>query len=209
MASRHSTLRSVKVTVIVFFVIVLWAGGAALFSWTEGWSYFDAFWFCFVTLTTIGYGDYYPTTRASEFLFPFYTFLTLGVFAFILSTIGDETRKSLEDRFLHGSRKRRQTSDGASPRLQAENELGHEASEPLLAGLDADDIENGQLMLETLMRQARAAADVSGYGATSNGAASDGDALRVTADDEEMKRYLLLCKGLLVHQRRHDERSYA
>ncbi|CAG5107465.1 Similar to sup-9: Two pore potassium channel protein sup-9 (Caenorhabditis elegans) [Cotesia congregata] len=32
--------------------------GAAVFSKYEGWNYFDSFYYCFVTLTTIGFGDY-------------------------------------------------------------------------------------------------------------------------------------------------------
>ena len=41
---------------MVFFVFV----PATLLCAVEGWSYFDAVYFCFITLTTIGFGDFVP-----------------------------------------------------------------------------------------------------------------------------------------------------
>eukprot|EP01062_Namystynia_karyoxenos_P012680 TRINITY_DN14582_c0_g1_i1.p1 TRINITY_DN14582_c0_g1~~TRINITY_DN14582_c0_g1_i1.p1 ORF type:complete len:605 (+),score=149.42 TRINITY_DN14582_c0_g1_i1:82-1815(+) len=49
--------------------VLVWG---AVFSMIEGWSYRESMWFCFVTMSTIGFGDFIPEThlgRAMAFLF--------------------------------------------------------------------------------------------------------------------------------------------
>ncbi|XP_066984331.1 potassium channel subfamily K member 18 isoform X4 [Macrobrachium rosenbergii] len=50
----------------VMLVVAYILGGAALFSGWEGWGFLDSIYFCFITLTTIGFGDFVPSQNINE-----------------------------------------------------------------------------------------------------------------------------------------------
>lgn len=42
----------------LFFSFISISGGTVLYSTQEGWTYFESCYYCFITLTTIGFGDF-------------------------------------------------------------------------------------------------------------------------------------------------------
>ncbi|GAB0094152.1 two pore potassium channel protein sup-9 [Sergentomyia squamirostris] len=62
--------------------------GAAVFSRYEGWSYFESFYYCFITLTTIGFGDYVALQNDSALINkPGYVALSLVFILFGLAVV--------------------------------------------------------------------------------------------------------------------------
>jgi len=56
----------------LIYVITILIFGAVLYHWLEGWSWIDSFYFVVITLTTIGYGDFAPTTPLTKLITIFY-----------------------------------------------------------------------------------------------------------------------------------------
>ncbi|KAG0201622.1 hypothetical protein BGX28_005591 [Mortierella sp. GBA30] len=69
--------------------IVLWFGGAGVFCALEKWSFLESLYFCYVTLTTIGFGDYVPREPGSIEFWNIYVFIGLAIFAYILSLFSE------------------------------------------------------------------------------------------------------------------------
>jgi len=75
-------------------MMVLWSllmvflfGGAFVFSSMEPWSYRESLYFCFVTLSTVGFGDYLPSSPQSKLFSIFYMLFGLGVCMLIIAVL--------------------------------------------------------------------------------------------------------------------------
>ena len=53
---------------IFMYVAILIIATAAIFHWLEGWNWLDSIYFVVITFTTIGYGDFTPTTPLTKLI---------------------------------------------------------------------------------------------------------------------------------------------
>jgi voltage-gated potassium channel len=56
----------------IFWALGTLLAGTLVYHWLEGWNYLDSLYFCVVSLATVGYGDYTPSTPTAKIFTIFY-----------------------------------------------------------------------------------------------------------------------------------------
>lgn len=72
--------------------LIVWFGGAMAFTFSEqpqGWTYFEAMYFTFVALVTIGYGDLYPQSNLGKPFFVLWSLIAVPAVTILISNMGD------------------------------------------------------------------------------------------------------------------------
>ncbi len=85
---------------LFIFIILLLLGSSAFYIKAEQWSIIDALYFSVMTMATIGYGDFTPTTDISKIFTIVYTFLSIGAFVSF-------TAKGVQIMFLNHQEKKK------------------------------------------------------------------------------------------------------
>ncbi|KAI9444156.1 voltage-gated potassium channel [Lactarius indigo] len=84
---RRSLYFKLGLSWALFFTF--WTIGSLIFSHTEGWTYGEAMYFCFIAFTTIGYGDLAPETALGRAIFVFWALFGVGAMTVLIAVLTD------------------------------------------------------------------------------------------------------------------------
>jgi len=72
----------------VLLFIALLFGGAYFYHMIEGWEYVDALYFTVITVATVGYGDFHPTTQIGKIMTILFVFIGISLAFYFFSLLG-------------------------------------------------------------------------------------------------------------------------
>ena len=81
---------------ILVMAALLLVAGTLIFMVIEDFSPIDSFYFSFITLATIGYGDLSPTTDLGKLVTVAYSFAGLGIMAALITSIAAQRRNATD-----------------------------------------------------------------------------------------------------------------
>ena len=155
------------------------AGGAAMYSLWEDLDFIDAFYFVFITISTIGFGDVLPAYPAMMIVTSLYVFVGLGVCSMVINVIVEVLQRQMVSAQLLLAEELKRQFPVTAELLQEEEEIVMEAetAEEEVAGDD-------------LVAAAAAATAVSAHGF--EGEEDDSGEGAVRTEPAQPERYILL-----------------
>ena len=84
-AKHRDEEKEFKALVIIILAILI--SGTAFYTIVEKWSFIDSMYFCVMTIATIGYGDFAPTTTLSKLFTIGIALSGIGIFVLIVTKL--------------------------------------------------------------------------------------------------------------------------
>ncbi len=122
-----------KINTLAMAVLVLILIGVVFYTWQEDWSITDSLYFSIVALTTIGFGDFTPTTTTTRMFTIVYALTGIGILGIAINTIVRNQQRRVQ----------RRQGRNASDDLNFDSEMNQDEGEQSIgnapAGLDLED----------------------------------------------------------------------
>lgn len=99
-----------ELTVMFLLFTLMIVIGTLAYQHLEGWNTINSFYFSVSTITTVGYGDMYPTTDASRLFTTVYMLVGVSLGLVILSFIGSIFFATAQARINHPEQRSRDAS---------------------------------------------------------------------------------------------------
>ncbi len=86
---------------LLMATVFILAFGTVFYHFVEGWSWIDSYYFCVVTLATIGYGDFIPQTNFAKIFTTIYIFVGIGILSAFIKVFLTGHGKQIMEKHQH------------------------------------------------------------------------------------------------------------
>ena len=83
-------------TALIITAIYIFAGAALYKQWEEDWDYFEAFYFIFISISTIGFGDVLPSDEKNFLASYVYQLFGLALVAMVINVVMEAEQKHID-----------------------------------------------------------------------------------------------------------------
>ena len=87
-----AALTDPQLSQLFLLVVVVIGSGTWIYHRVEGWSWLDSLYFTFITLTTVGYGDFSPQTDTGKIFTMIYILFGLGIIAAFITLVAERSQ---------------------------------------------------------------------------------------------------------------------
>ena len=94
----HGAKQDAEFQVLIYVLSMLLVGSSFFYWRIEGWSVIDSVYFSIMTMSTIGYGDFVPTTTLSKLFTIVFAIMSIGIFVAVVSKLVNIILKQKKDR---------------------------------------------------------------------------------------------------------------
>lgn len=83
---------------LVALTLIVLGIGVSFYHVVEKFSWIDSLYFCVITLTTVGYGDFSPQTDLGKLFTVVYVLVGIGIITTFITTMAKRQRQRIEKR---------------------------------------------------------------------------------------------------------------